>query len=233
MGGSVNIGWRKADDTFEVMTVYTNAMLRAFHSPDFMRGDTTPLERHFANYRLGQQKKHGFGPGEPVPAAYGFILVDEVEKKIFDWQGYTTLATVLPFDIGYEKPDPLDVQLQRREALLPFVVGARHLTRGGVWVDIDFPGPFTEDMYEPFARSLQQGDRNPIIELKLDYPGWEIVTLPENSARALQTIKDAVSCCTELTEAQENVWAKAAKKMMAEDAEAAVAAKPPGGPVMG
>lgn len=191
------------------------------------------IERHFANYRSGQQKKHGFGPGQAVPAAYGFILVNEVEKKIFDWQGYTTLATVLPLDLGYEKPDPLDVQLQRREALLPFVVGARHLTRGGVWVDIDFPGPFTEEMYEPFARSLQEGEPTPIIELKLDYPGWEVVTLPENSARALKTLKEAISSCTELTEAQENAWAKAAKKMIDEEAGVAVVAKPSGGPVMG
>jgi hypothetical protein len=155
--GSVNIGWRKADDSFEVMAVYKKVFEDAFHDPQFMNGNSAPLEVLFNGCRDGRHKEQGFGPVEPIPSPYGFVFVDEVERKIFDWNGYVTLATVMPFDLVYEKTAPLDVQLRRRGALLPFIVGVQHLVRGGIWVDIDFPKPFTLDMYDPFATSPRRG----------------------------------------------------------------------------
>jgi hypothetical protein len=231
-GGSVHIGWRKTDDRFEVMSVYKKALEGVFHSPDFMQGNSTPLEELFQVFRSGKHKNAGFGPAKPVPSSYGFVFVDEVERKILDWNGYTTLATVMPLDLGYEKIeiDPLGLQLKRREELLPFVVGARHLARGGIWTDIDFPGPFTAEMYDPFAKSLQEGERTPVIELKLNFPAWEVVTLPENSARSVRVIKEALSSCTELTEAEEKVWARAAKRATDQEAELAELARPSASP---
>lgn len=227
MGGQINIGWKKADGTFEVMCVWTNAILEVFHNPEFMNGDTWPLERHFAHYRDNSPAEVGYGPSRPIPSEYGFILVDEQNHRILDWQGYTSIQGANPFDLGFEREHPLEKEMARRETLLPFVNGARYLTSDG-WEDMSITLPFSKDQYDSMKETLISVTKHviPVTELKLDFPRWEIIELQANSAADYLTIKNAVADSTKLSRDDKKAWAGYEKSLFKKhEIEAAMAAK--------
>lgn len=209
MGGQINIGWKKADGTFEVMCVWTNAILEVFHNPEFLKGNIWPLERHFAHYRDNSPAEVGYGPSNPIPSEYGFILVDEENHKILDWQGYTSIQGANPFEFGFEREHPLEKELARRKTLLPFVNGARYLTSEG-WEDMDITLPFSEEQYASMVETLEsvkKGWLTTVTEFKLDFPGWEVVELQENSAADFLTMKNAIADSTSLSDDDKKAWA--------------------------
>lgn len=103
MGGLIAVGVIRENGRLETVVGHTNLLPKTFKNEVFVDGDISALEayvQHFGAFQLNRQPDglggydDEYGPSEPVPSEYGFVLFDLKEKTILSAQNYTSVTTI-------------------------------------------------------------------------------------------------------------------------------------------
>lgn len=193
MGGKIAIGIRRPSADFETITAWTNPLPRLVKARAFLEGDYAPFEEYIDFYREDRANQ-GYGPTGHVPAEYGYVLFDFVDKVIASAQHYTTIDRISRAEIQSSSGE--------RRADIGKIVG---LITHRIGADEDIPvGPFTSaDIPAICAYSDGEGM---FASYRFRLPGWELKV--SDGTGELRKIYSILRSFARLSAADHEEWAR-------------------------
>ena len=236
MGGHISVGVRRADGSFRTIGVWTNPLKHYLCDKRFLNGSLAPLDEFFARYL--EQDEDGFGgPQDAVPGEYGFVLVDEIERIVVNWNHYARMSTFRLDEFGIELGRDMasfdfmadQDSLATRETLMPFVTGALvydRETKSYGEVPVSAPIAGEQDLADFIvslpSRTSEIGGKTVIrstsnIRLKISSPFWQFIELDHFETDDYPTARAHVERCVKLTDAEAAAWDDVLTYLKSED----------------
>lgn len=227
MGGHISVGVRRKDGSFQTMGVWTNPLRHYIQDEAFMKGSLAPLNEFFAGYLKPDvdDQHEGYGPQSNTPGEYGYVLIDEVEHKITDWQHYADLGHVSDHSLSLTHDDEKTVEY--RDVIRRYFSHVRIYHVATKLSSVETVPRFNNDeefvSYVNLLRerdaevktvhhgnkagtSHQYTDHN-WVRFTVGFPAWDLVSLDSRSVEGFDDMLSAVERCVELTDDEREVWA--------------------------
>lgn len=212
MGGHIALGIRRLDGSYETMGVWTNNLANKFQNPQFLgEGDTSLVEEYIKRYRDADQSKvAGFGGiMSHEPGEYGYVLVDCIEKIVYNWNSYSSLGFLDPYSFNISSISNRYAQwaVDYRNSLRPFLKGIEvyQYEKNG-WVQVPFDPTISDDELLKLHDSLAEDGSNVINDrfmLRSDH--WTIHEWQDRKDVAKEVYEHLKSIIT-LTAAEDEEW---------------------------
>lgn len=208
MSDLVTLGIVKPDGSFTTTVTRHEFLLPAIMRPEFLSGDPAAISRLLRDEGSGHWYNH--------PAEDGYILIDSVQKRIFDWHDGRKLNLVDAEKLGFgSHAHPHGNKI--REWLRPFIVGANYMHQKTMdTVEHQFEPCATDRQlrklmdaiaYEGLGRTLL---RKPALENLVTYEvamsAWEYERLPYGELAGLISIREQVEARAALSEQDSEAW---------------------------
>lgn len=223
MGGHISVGVRRKDGSFKTIGVWTNPLKWYLTDPRFLDGSVEPLDEFFARY-LKEGVEFG-GPQANVPGEYGFVLVDEIDRLVMNWNHYTRMNAFRLDQFGIELGEDgfsLDFLLdddfiEARRQLMPYVSGASVYDRETkAFKEYAASRPLTnDDDLAEFLRTLPipTKERKANLELdlwaarlKISSPHWTFLELDHFDSDAFPVARSHVESRVALSPEEIAEW---------------------------
>jgi hypothetical protein len=209
MSDFIKLGVLRPDGTFVTVMSRFEFIQPKIMTAGFLQGDPAYTDLLAPNAEPGGDQN--------VPSAGGYILIDCIEGKIFDWQSEGDLNFIAQENLGFGK-DSKRVADLRRQFIRPFIVGARYYTDFAsddpvvhkfkpCETDRQLRKLMEKFAYDGLGRTLFYKPSIPnFVYYEVDMPAWELEKLSRSNPSSLARLRSEIEARCTLSETDVEVW---------------------------